>query len=310
MLGIILLILKIIGIAIAAILGLLLFVVLLVLFVPIRYRGEVHKRQEIQAEGKVSWLLGVILFRIRYTEQGTKYALRICGFKLFSDEPRKRRRKPKEKIKAKKIAVEEAKEIDEKGVEEVKNESAPVQLSKGQLPEKNVAEESQEKQVIEETAKKKSSIKEKWKDFCEKVKSIKRKIRDMLIMIKGIFHKIGAVKRFIFDYHNRPGFKVIFREVKALLKHIFPTKYKAYIHFGMEDPSQTGQILGAVCAIYPSIISKVSMYPDFEQEILEGDFEGRGRIRIFTVLVMVLRVVMNKEFKIVWNNIKNLKEEL
>ena len=305
MLGIILLILKIIGIAIAAILGLLLFVVLLVLFVPIRYRGEVHKRQEIQAEGKVSWLLGVIFFRIRYTEEGMKYALRICGFKLLSDEPRKRRRKPKKKVKAKKKAVEEVKKIEEKAVEEVKAESAPVQLSKEPLPEKNVEEE-----VIEKRAKKKPSMKEKWKAFCEKVKSIKRKIRDMLIMIKGIFHKIGAVKRFIFDYHNRPGFKVIFREVKALLKHIFPTKYKAYIHFGMEDPSQTGQILGAVCAIYPSIISKVSMYPDFEQEILEGDFEGRGRIRIFTVLVMVLRVVMNKEFKIVWNNIKNLKEEL
>ena len=60
MLGIILLILKIIGIVLLAVIGLLILILLAILFVPVRYkaRGEMHG--ELKAEGRVTWFLHIL----------------------------------------------------------------------------------------------------------------------------------------------------------------------------------------------------------------------------------------------------------
>ena len=66
---IILSILKIIGIVLACIVGLVLLLVLLVLLVPIRYRFSVDgMNADIQAEGKASWLFGLLSASIRFAE--------------------------------------------------------------------------------------------------------------------------------------------------------------------------------------------------------------------------------------------------
>ena len=66
---ILLTILKIIGIVLACIVGLILLVVLLVLFVPVRYRlsGE-GENAAITAQGKVSWFLGLVKTIADYRE--------------------------------------------------------------------------------------------------------------------------------------------------------------------------------------------------------------------------------------------------
>ncbi len=60
MLGIVLLILKIIGIALLVILGLLLLILLAILFVPVRYKAWGEKHEKIKAEGRVTWLFHIL----------------------------------------------------------------------------------------------------------------------------------------------------------------------------------------------------------------------------------------------------------
>ena len=60
MLHVIGIILKIIGILLAVLLGTLVMVILLALFVPVRYRFFIKKRDDMLIDGKVHWLLHLI----------------------------------------------------------------------------------------------------------------------------------------------------------------------------------------------------------------------------------------------------------
>ena len=68
MLHILWLIIKFILILLAIVLGLILLILLLVLFCPVRYKASIRKEpaslkkfKETDAEGKISWLLGLQL---------------------------------------------------------------------------------------------------------------------------------------------------------------------------------------------------------------------------------------------------------
>ncbi|MBR2841828.1 MAG: hypothetical protein IKF06_00935, partial [Lachnospiraceae bacterium] len=80
---IILSILKIIGIVLACIVGLVLLLVLLVLLVPIRYRfsGD-GMNADIQADGKASWLFGLLSASIRFAEKKLLYRVSVAGISL------------------------------------------------------------------------------------------------------------------------------------------------------------------------------------------------------------------------------------
>ena len=81
--GIVLLILKILGITILCILGLILLLLALILFVPIRYRvqGKAESKQEWNGTVDVTWLLRIIHLRIEaQSPKSVKKKLRIFWF--------------------------------------------------------------------------------------------------------------------------------------------------------------------------------------------------------------------------------------
>ena len=74
----ILLILKIIGIALLVILGILVTLTVLVLFSPVRYRFlAVFPEKKITA--RFRWLAGIVSLSIWYPDSGRSYSFRIFG---------------------------------------------------------------------------------------------------------------------------------------------------------------------------------------------------------------------------------------
>lgn len=67
MLHMLLVILKIIGILLLVLLGLILFAALSILFVPLRYRVWVKYDQQLQASLRLSWFLRLISLRVTLT---------------------------------------------------------------------------------------------------------------------------------------------------------------------------------------------------------------------------------------------------
>ena len=75
-------ILKVIGIILLVILALLLTAVLLILFVPVRYRADVLFEGKPDGEAAVSWLLHLVRIRVSYHEHADVSG-RVLWFKLF-----------------------------------------------------------------------------------------------------------------------------------------------------------------------------------------------------------------------------------
>ena len=99
MLGILLTILKIIGIILLVLIGLILLAAAVILLVPIRYHGDGAREEKILSGNvKLTWLLHMISASASLSEDGTK--IRVC---LFGKTIYPKTKKPPKKSKAKKM---------------------------------------------------------------------------------------------------------------------------------------------------------------------------------------------------------------
>lgn len=154
-----------------------------------------------------------------------------------------------------------------------------------------------------------------------RIKSILQGIRDKLHrlfigMKKGlskltdIKQKIDLIKEFIGEEENRKAFGVTWQSLKKLLRHVLPKKLRSRVVFGTGDPCSTGQALGAASILYGIYGEHVRITPDFENKVFEGSHYARGRIRMGTLLIIVIKLLLDKRFKQLKRNIKILKEAL
>jgi hypothetical protein len=164
-------------------------------------------------------------------------------------------------------------------------------------------------------------IKERMKGIIEKIKGVKERISTFFRELKNkivklydtvvnIRNKIGLISAFIKDKLNREGFRITYSSLKKLLKHILPTRLKSRIIFGTGDPCSTGQALGAMGILYSFYGDKVQIIPDFENKVFEGKHYARGRIRLATLLIIVIKLLLDKRFQQLKRNFQILKEAL
>lgn len=354
MLHIILFIIKTIGIILISILGILVFLLLIVLVVPIRYQVEARKYEDIQGYVKVRWILSILYFRLKYEKEKFKYQIRIFGFIIKDSE------KPKIiKIKKKKLGkVKKQKKKHNKDISRKKNNLKVIKKSSVEQNEskalrtnerlgmkddeakakidtenhiqdksiqsigKNHIEDNQKTPCLED---KKITLWEKLRNkihiFFQKIKGIIDKIRNFFKKLKIKFielnltretlvRRFNLVKTFFTEDVNKKGIKKIWFSIKKVSRHIYPKKIKAKVHFGTGDPSSTGQVLGIISMTYHLYQKSVQIVPDFNQEILEGNLYAKGRIRLFTLLIICIKLLVDKNFKQLLTSFKELKEEL
>lgn len=303
MLQIILLILKVIGIVLLSIIGLLLFMVMLVLFVPVRYRGILHYHDELTAQVRISWLLHIISVRVIYEENELKRIIRIFGIPL---KKREKKQKTKQKDQpAYKAAVQEHTEEREDCIEdriETKNPEEQTEAVKEIVSEKSVKNEIPK-------AEKKPTLLEKWKqfvkmlyDFFHKIQYTFRNIYDKIDEIKG---KIEYYSDFLQDEHNRNAFTLLLGQAGGLLRHVKPRRFRADLKIGTEDPATTGTILAVLGIIYPFFNGGMHITPFYDRTVFEADTDLRGRVTAVVFLKTAWTVYFDKDFKRLLNTFRN-----
>ena len=87
---------------------------------------------------------------------------------------------------------------------------------------------------------------------------------------------------------KQAAFLKVKRTIFKVLRHILPQKFSGWIHFGMEDPEQTGRLLGAAAVLYPAYHGRLNIQPDFDRQIFEAKVSFSGRIRLVTLGCLVL----------------------
>lgn len=150
----------------------------------------------------------------------------------------------------------------------------------------------------------------KIKNLKNLVGKIKEKLRSIWKIILNLWDKKRKVVAFFQLEENKAGIKVGLVHLWEILRHVGPTKTEGYIRFGTGDPASTGQALGIAAALYGYYGKYLTIEPDFEEEILEGEVLMKGRIRLFNLLIIGIKLLREEKLKRFIKNAKRLKEEL
>lgn len=328
MLHIILLILKILGILLLVLLGIILAVLVLVLFVPIRYRMQGEYEKSPRGRAAVSWLFHLLSVRFVYDGQAS-LTVKVLGFRLFKeqgsrgdvdldfeagedelvhmaeigegevlvDEEEYAPRKPE--IQSEPVGYDgspkhtEAPKHTESGTFK-----KPVNGTAGGKQE-NTSEIPLPKGRLNRLAERLCCLLQKIKTWIvNRFKNIAGSISAMSGRVAGLAKQYEKTRAFLENEENQKTFRLLLRQTKKFLVHLFSGKIKGRVRFGFDDPYYTGQVLTAVSPFYGFYAKSVSLEPVFDEAVLEGELEVKGRIRLATLIFIGLRMLANKNFRV------------
>ena len=155
-----------------------------------------------------------------------------------------------------------------------------------------------------------NKVKTLFSKFGKKYREIKVKLSNIGKIVNRIKSAIEKIKLFLHDEVNKDGMKHIFKGLKSILWHIKPQKITGNIEFGAKDPFETGQILAIISMGYGLYGKSFNIYPNFEEEVLNGNIKVVGRIRLITLLIIGIKLILYKNNRQLVKNIMVLKEEL
>lgn len=304
MIQVLLLILKIIGITLLAILGLLLVVLALVLFVPIFYRVKViHNPEQTRVTARVSFLPPFLIASVQYVKK-LSYKVRIFGLALLDSEKPKKSKKPKKEKENKKDKKDKKKKPESAEQEKAEQEDVFAPLEQpGALPEYKPEPEQIPQQEPEKE--KKPGLFKKIKD---KIQKIRETIRTTVNKIKKLLHQKDEVVRILQKDESKRVLAFVWKKLKRLLGHVFPRKIKGYVAFGADNPATTGQVLGILGVVYAKTGQLLEIRPNFCEKQLDCDILIKGHIQVFTLLMIAIKVALNKELRQLIKEFKKIKE--
>lgn len=303
MLHIIGLLLKILGIILAVILGIIVLLVCIILFVPVRYEISAEfpgKLEDVSAKVRFSWLLRLVAGETGYVKQEFYWRMRAAWF-TFSEDEEKSAESVKEEVK------EEIKDVADVVEKKVKKVDEPQQNQPKK--EKTAKKEPVKEDSVKEDSKKEKvsffqKIKNKIKAFWEKIKYTFSQICDKIKNVSEIKDKITD---FLTDEPHKQAFRKAKKEMKWIIRFLKPKKFKLNLHYGFEDPYQTGQLLAVLSMIYPFVGDNMSVQPDFENQIVEGDLYMKGNLRMVYPTIYLIRLVLDKNVRQTFIDGKNFK---
>lgn len=327
--------LKIIGLILLALLIILLVIIVLFLFVPFAYRFRVkYIAEKLSLQGEISFLFKLIYAKFLYDNE-LSYGLKLAFHTLASSEKKPEKKKAKEEDTEKIDVVKQIKnEQKESEAAKVKMGQAPEEKPESDIkkeavsekkPEVNKESASEEKILIDKkteknesktTKKKTKKIKKIKKKFSiiskikQTVENLKAKWKSFKDGVKSLNIKKDAVIKFLNAEGTLSGAGYLLTQGKRLLRMIFPKKIKGWLRFGTGDVYTEGQYLSYLCLLYPLYGRKFGIEPEWEEKVFETDVDFSGRITMFIVLLVTLKVLFNKKVKLLRNNYNRCKKSL
>ena len=299
----IVLILNIIGMVLLVILMIFIFILALVLFVPIRYRFSGSRYDMWEGTVYVQWMPVFLKIEAFFKENHLRYTVRLfggvvmtntgvklswIGRKFFSVENESDGAEEKENILHQESENRE-KPLENRNIKET-DHNTDIKEQRGQ----NIYSNYQKRFIFDKIQKGIEKWKQKWKYLKKKLKEISHK-KDALLKV----------------YHSK-RFEAVRQDLKIYIKEIFrifkPRQLEGYVHFGTEDPALTGKILGGLAVFLPLYQGFLDIQPDFEKECFDGSLKGNGKIYIFSIVKLALKVILNKNLIKVTKKVQTIIE--
>lgn len=276
--GMIIAILKCIGIVLLVILGLVLFLCAAVLFIPVRYVVRCTTGASIYVGFSASWFLRVVKLQKNLSEPDVR--LYLFGIDVTNIKKRFRRGKGKKQqtVRRTKHAEAVVDDMDESEAQKVKADQKESERIRENI-HTDYEEASESGKSADDSAEKENVAGKRKKSFS--------------------FDRISSIITFIRGNENRSGIRKVKKEIAALVKYLSPRRVKGNIVFGTGDPCTTGWALGLISMFPAAYTDGLNVSPDFEEKKLDVNAYVRGRIRVLYLLRLFLRGYMDKETKTV-----------
>ena len=287
--------LKIIGIIMLILLVLLVLAVLLVLFAAVCYQAEgSFLEKKLKGTAKISWLFHIVSVCIVWDDE-IQTVIQIFGI------PIRKRKEP---------AAEPASELEEALEDEM--EDLTVSIQETGAPEENPTKENPaEKNPVKnnpEPPRRKKPEEPNGREKSEKpeepsaLERIFQRAGETVERLKKRFQKLADQKdkvvSWIEDEANQKSFKLVFRQIGKLFRHLVPKKGQGKITFGFgDDPYLTGQILAGIGPFYPLYGEYIEVCPDFERSVFDIEGSVKGRIRIGFLMGYAARLLLDKNIR-------------
>lgn len=283
MLYILLGILKIIGIVVLILLGILLFVASMLLFCPLSYyvKGQYTDANK-DLLIKARWFFNIVNFQFRYVHNDISYYLKIFGYSFITSNDKiiKRRQEKRNKRQAQK--------------EKKARKEKPISPPPTPLPPQEEKQPAVPLPASTPTAQPKREAKSKKFSFSDFFRRIKESIKLFIRKLRYLRDRKDEIISFLKEEETKQSFVASKGYILRLLKHIRPRKINCYLQFGFEDPAITGQVLGILAIAIPIYKNTVRVIPVFDRVVFESVIEGKGHMRPLHFIRTIISIYRDK----------------
>ena len=309
MLSVMLFVLKLVGIILLVLLSLVLLILGLVLFAPIKYKGSGSKYGEnLQVQALVTYLNPIVRVLVQYPGAHI-VQVKICGFVIFKTGDETEEEKPDESIpktiKEKETPSSEnntvvEQECRQQEIVQEKSSTQPSSIS-------NAGEQSVSHDVcVEEKAgTTKTATTEGETATAKEVHDAHSVVAEQTDLPKdSVVDTIGYY--YSLFQENKDLILEVIKIVFRALKTIMPRKCRIKAVYGAGEADKTGFIYAAYCALEVYLPGKVTFEPVWTEKFAEGEFELKGKIRIIHFLVAAIKIIANPRVSLLIKKIRRV----
>lgn len=274
MLGIILFILKIIGIILLVVLGLILLVLLLVFLAPFKYKSNGYKNEEgLKVQALITYLNPLIRVLINYPEEYF-VCVKVLGFTVYTVKS------SKEETKSRDLDVSTSKEHSEE-----QPDTSDADTSKDHV----------EETPIDSTA----DISSVEKTQTDSSKKSSKKQKHTLDKIRAYASILTEHKDLLLD---------VLKTVINALKTILPGKCYVNFTFGTGQADTTGYIYAMYCALLDFLPDKteIILEPVWVEKWFSGEYFIKGKIRLIHFLIAIIKIITDSNVKRLYKKIRSV----
>lgn len=271
-------ILKVIGIILLVLLGLLVCVCAALLFIPLRYAAQFTADGSVSFGFSASWCLRIVKLQKKISEQ--EIHLSLFGWKIG-----KKKKKKKEKNTG------QGRSGGPDASEEPAGDGGARADQDQQNPESH---QTKSHQNTEKQVKARGKTRNPGKKSFFKKKSFS-------------FDGISSIITFIRDGDNKKGMQKIKKELLFLFRYLKPSYVRGHLYFGTGDPCTTGWVLGLISLLPAAYTDEIDIVPDFLQKKLDAEIYAKGKVHLFYFLRMFVRGYMDADIKTLISKVLNFE---
>lgn len=320
-------IIKWIGIVLLVLLGLILLILGLVLFVPVRYKAQGSFISGVpDGKAHAGWLLDFLQLDAVYrrdADQHFELVFKVLGIPvrknnepgddnegITSDE-----KSPSQTSIDIRPPEDDELSLDAPAVKEEES-SGPVHAEPAPSDSHAVNSETASGEAVPLSEDDTHRDEEGENVFAGFFRRVSETCKDISVTLKAVYRvirqKCEAASKLINLYttsENAPAFKLLKKMLFRVLRELTPRKGSGKLILGTGDPYTTAQALEILLLLSPSLIRQVEIVPDFDHEIHDFDGSLRGAVRIAVLLWAAGRVFFNKKIRIIYKQAKKIVQQ-